>query len=379
MEPVYILGGLRTPIGVENGQFKNIRPEKLAVPVVQALLKKYAITQPDGIFCGNAVGTGGNIARLMALLAGIPETVPAVTLDMQCASGAAAIDYAAAKIASGQGQLYLAGGLESTSLQPLRTYAPGDDRYDKLPGGHYKTAQFSPYTLSQTAMLEGAEAVIEKEKVTTDELDDAVLMSHCRAKAARDKGLLADFILPVYGKSQDESIRPHMNRRLLRRLPPILGPGTLTTAGNACLTHDGAAFVLLCSAVYAKKHGIKPLARIVATGAIGCDPRTSPYGASLAADAALRRAGLAHADLDAIEYNEAFAVIDVLFLRQHPKLLSRYNQLGGALAYGHPYGASGAILMLHLLASLRAVHGRLGLMAIAGAGGTGEAIIVEAI
>ena len=377
MEDVYILDGLRTPIGVKNGQFKAIRPENLAVPLIKALCKKYAIDTVDGVVCGN--GTGGNICRLTALMSGLPSSVPAMTIDMQCASGAAAIDYGATKLAAGMGDIFLVGGMESASLQPLRTYAAADDRFSFMPQGQYKVAQFSPDTLSQTTMLEGAEQVIQKEQITADELDTAVVSSHSRAAAARKTRILIPFIFPIKGIDTDESIRPSMSRRLLRRLPPLLGPGTMTTAGNACLTHDGAAFALLCSKRFALQNNMNPIGRIVATAAIGCDPRMSPYGASIAAAAVLKRAGLHHDDMDAIEYNEAFAAIDVLFARQYPHLLDRYNRFGGALAYGHPYGASGTILLLHLLASLTSVSGRLGLLAIAGAGGTGEAIIVEAL
>lgn len=135
MEKVYILGGLRTPVVVKNNRFKNIRPEHFGAVVLRAIIDKYALTAVDGIFGGNAVGTGGNITRLMALEAGLAETIPACTIDMQCASAAAAIDLAYAKIACGSGDLFLVGGMESSSLQPMRCYDPKDNRYTATRGG----------------------------------------------------------------------------------------------------------------------------------------------------------------------------------------------------------------------------------------------------
>ena len=378
MESVYVLGGLRTPIVTKNGKFKSLRPECFGAVVLQALVQQYGLETIDGIFCGNAVGTGGNITRLMALEAGLAETVPACTVDMQCASAAAALDIVFAKLASGQGDLYIAGGIESSSLQPMRIYDPKDERYDVQTGGRYRTAQFSPGVLSPQAMLEGAERTAQKEQVTRDELDQWVRCSHQRAYAARESGVLQDIIVPIAGCRSDDGIHARMSQRLLDRLPPVLGPAALTTAGNACRINDGAALVVLCSERYWKAHHLQPAARILRTAAVGGDPAESPRGAMRTADVLLQRQHMTYEDLDAIEFNEAFAVIDVLFSRRFPMLTDRYNRFGGALAYGHPYGASGAILMLHLLKSLACIRGRFGLLSIAGAGGMGEAVLVEA-
>lgn len=378
MEKVYILGGLRTPIVTKNGRFKTIRPEQLGAAVLRELMQRYHLQTVDGIFCGNAVGTGGNIARLMALEAGAAPSVPACTLDMQCASAAAALDFAFSRLASGQGDVYIAGGIESSSLQPVRQYDPKDDRYASFPQGCYKTAQFSPGELSQTAMLEGAERTAQAEQVTRQELDEWVLCSHQRAAAARREGILQDCILPVQGWQKDDGIRERMSQRLLDRLPPLLGKHSLTTAGNSCLINDGAALAVLCSERYVREHTLQPQARILAVAAVGGEPSESPRGAMRTADCLLARMGLSYQEMAAIEFNEAFAVIDVLFSRRFPELAERYNRFGGALAYGHPYGASGTILLLHLLKSLQYVQGGYGILSIAGAGGMGEAVLVEA-
>ena len=379
MREVFIAAGLRTPIAHRGGALAHVLPEELGARVIRALLRHLGLggAELSGVLAGNAVGTGGNITRLMALRAGLPEEVPSCTVDMQCASAAAAISLAAAKIASGQGDCFLVGGMESASLQPLRVYDARDPRRAFVPDGVYRTAQFSPGELAEDAMLRGAERVMQQEEVTRAELDAAVLRSHRMAAAAWREGLLDDVVLPLPECARDTGIRPHLTQRLLDRLPPHFGPGTLLNAGNACAIHDGAAFLLLASDAFLRRQRWKPLARLVAAASRGGNPQESPRGAMRTADFLLAQQGLCYDDLAAIEFNEAFAVIDVLFARAHGDCLDRYNRLGGALAYGHPYGASGAVLALHLLQSLRQAGGGLGLLSIAGAGGMGEAILLE--
>ena len=382
MENVYVLGALRTPIVTKNGKFKTIPAEELGASVMHALLKQFpdAARNLSGVIGGNAVGTGGNITRLASLTAGIPDSVPAWTVDMQCASAAAALAAAYHMIACGEGGVYLAGGMESSSLQPLRVYDKKDARFEKTPEGDgaYTTAQFAPDDLDPQTMLRGAERVAKNENISKAELDAWAIESHRRAAAAQESGVLKDAIVPVAGVWEDDGIRPRMNQKLLNRLPRLLGPESVTTAGTSCLINDGAAFALLVSERWLTAHPeIRPIARIVAAGAMGGAPDESPRGAMRTAEALLARCNLSFADMAAIEFNEAFAVIDVLFERKYPDLVSRYNVFGGALAYGHPYGASGAILLVHLLAALRTAGGGRGILSIAGAGGMGEALLVE--
>ncbi len=369
MRKVYIMGGLRTPIGLFQGQFKHIRPEHLGAALLREMGERYDLSSVQEIICGNAVGTGGNIARLMALYAGFPTTVPAVTVDMQCASAGASIAFGMAKIAAGMADTILAGGMESSSLQPMRRYAEGDDRT-----GEYMVAHFSPQERDEKAMLLGAERTMKKHGMTAEEINPWVLRSHARAKEAAETGALQSVIATLRDLGEgfkDESIRPKMSERLLHRMPPLLGEDSMTTAGNACLTHDGAAFVLLTS---------KPSEfRIVHATSWAGEPLYSPEGALGATKKVLEETGLTMADMDGVEWNEAFAAIDVLFARNYGEYTDRYNRFGGALAYGHPYGASGAIILLHLMASLRVSSGRYGLCAVAGAGGTGTAMIIERV
>lgn len=365
---VYIHGGLRTPIGVVNGQYKYMRPELLGAQVIDKLLLQ--IDKPiDGVFCGNAVGTGGNIGRLMTLYSKLPSSVPSVTIDMQCASALMSIEIGYAHIASGMMHTVIAGGIESSSLQPVRTYAEHDSRE-----GAYKVAQFSPSENTTTAMLEGAERTMVRHGITNDELIPYILDSHKCAMQARDSQVLKDYIMEMTIHNRlclDESIRPNMSERLLRRMKPLLGPNSMINAGNACLTHDGAAFITLSS-----QPGPFKIHHCMSWAG---EPLYSPEGAWHSTEQILNACSLSPDDIDVFEWNEAFGVISALFGRHYQEQRSRYNILGGALAYGHPYGCSGAILVLHCMAALAMRKGKLGLCAIAGAGGTGTAMIIERV
>lgn len=369
---VYILDALRSPIGARGGRLAALGPERLTAPLLDALHERLGTPEIDAVIGGNAVGPGGNITRLSLLYSRLGEQVPAWTIDMQCASALAAIADGAARISAGLARTVLAGGAESASLQPLRTYAAADPRQ-----GSYTVAQFSPEENDPQAMLRGAQRAVEHCGATREELDAAALASHRRAVQAAGDGVLRDYILPFPELVQDEGLRPRLSAKLLARMPALLGENTQITAGNACLIHDGAAYVALADGETARRSGRKPIARIVTLAAGASAPLLSPLGVRHVSELALRQAGLQMADMAAVEWNEAFAVIDVLFARHYPTLVDRYNALGGALAYGHPYGASGAIILTHLLARLQQIEGRYGLAAIAGAGGTGMAIIVE--
>ena len=223
-------------------------------------------------------------------------------------------------------------------------------------------------------MLEGAERVARSDHISKHELDEWAIESHRRA--AQSRTLLLDSIVPINGWNIDNGIRDRINHRLLDRAPLPLGEGTVTSAGNSCRINDGAALAILVSEDFIHRYDLNPLAEILTAVSLGGDPKESPRGAMNTADFLLRQSNLRWENLNAIELNEAFAVIDVLFERAHPKLLDRYNRLGGAIAYGHPYGASGAVLLLHLIKALGS-NGGIGLLSIAGAGGMGQSILIE--
>ena len=392
MERVYMLGGLRSHIGVRNGIFRDVPAERLAAGVLRALRERYpAVGDATDFYAGNAVGTGGNIARLAWLLGGLGEDVPALTIDMQCASAAAAVEFALLKIRCGLADVVVAGGFESSSMQPLKHYAPHDPRY--TPEG-FKVSQFSPHTTSAKAMLEGAERTAHLYGVGRAELDAVAIDSHARAKAARDAGRLDEVIVPLFGSTKDECIRDRMGERLASRMPTLFtaaeteallreggvetGPGPVEPvlpAANACLTNDGASFVVLASERYCRNHGLRPALELLDACEVGVTPLLCPTGTIAAGEKLLRQTGHSFADIDFFEYNEAFAVITALFQREQGSLRDRYCPWGGALAYGHPFGTSGATLLLHLWQELKQLGGCLGVVSIAGAGGTGAALL----
>ena len=376
MDNVYILGGLRSYIGVINGMYRHVPAEKLGAAVLRQLLEKYPV-EPDYVICGNGVGAGGNITRLMTLEAGLDNRVPAFTIDVQCGSGLESIAVAAAKIACGDADVVIAGGFESSSTQPRRGYNPNHPDYNG--DSWYSVAKFIPDIHRETVMLEGAEEAALKEHITKEEMDRWVLRSHKLAAQAAEQNLLKNIIAPVFGAMKDEGIRPRMSQRLLDRMPKVLTGGQYITAANSCLINDGAAFVVLCSQEYLQKRGLVPQAKVLASTACGGDPLISPRTAVAALEKLLVKNNLTETDIDGFELNEAFAVIDGMFARSFSNSLDKYNVFGGALAYGHPYGASGAIITLHLLESLKRRNGRLGCASVAAAGGVGTALLLERV
>ena len=254
MENAYILGGLRSYVGVVNGIYRHIPAEVLGAEVLKQVMEKYQLSEPDYIVAGNGVGASGNIARLMALTAGVDISVPAFTVDVQCGSGLESIAVAAAKINSGEADVIIAGGFESSSTQPRRGYNPNHPDYTG--DEWYSVAKFMPGIHRETVMLEGAELAAKREGITKEEMDSWVLRSHALATQAREQGLLQNIIAPVCGAVKDEGIRPRMSQRLLDRMPKVLEGGEFITAANSCLINDGAAFVVLCSQKYLQEHGV---------------------------------------------------------------------------------------------------------------------------
>ncbi|MCD8084101.1 MAG: acetyl-CoA C-acyltransferase [Clostridiales bacterium] len=378
LEQVWILGGLRSFIGVKDGIYRHVPAEMLGARILTEVIARYELPEDeiDLILGGNAVGGGGNITRLALLEAGIAPCVPALTLDLQCASALEAITAAAARIESGMADLVIAGGLESASTQPLRAWNQNHPLFEP---SSFTVARFIPGRQGEQVMLEGAERAALEHEVTREEMDPWVLRSHRLAARARKEGSLADVCVSVAGSTQDEGIREHISQRLLDRLPFLLPNGSRITAGNACLMHDGAAFVILCSTRWLKRHGRTANVRLRLGDTVGGDPLQSPCAAPLAARRLLKKAGLSYSQIDAFEINEAFAVIDVLFARAFPGIEDRYNIFGSALAYGHPYGVSGAMILLHLMKALEEKDGRYGLCGVAAAGGVGSAILAERI
>ncbi len=420
MSKVYIINGKRSYIGVENGIYKNIPAEILGAEVLKSLVgtgsaegtgsvegtgsaigTRVCVEDIECIVAGNAVGGGGNIARLMMLEAGLPEIIPAFTVDMQCGSSIECISILANKIRLGEVDLGICGGFESSSTAPRRAYNQNHPGFESYIQGNknnskvnidyvthtYNVAKFTPGIHSETAMIEGAENVAKAEGFTREQLNKWPIRSHQLAYEAQQQSNLKKFITPITGnrfinnrdrpiKERDEGIRKNMGDRLLDRLPPIIEEGILT-AGTTCLTHDAASFLVLCSEKYLKEHNITPIAEIIGASLVGTDPKMSPKSAITAIDKLLSKYNLTEANIDIFEINEAFAVIPALFEKYYPDSISKYNILGGALAYGHPYGASGSIITLHAIAALNKVKGKYAVCSVAAAGGIGSALLIK--
>ena len=367
-----IVGALRTAIGTAGKAFAGVTAADLAAPVLTALADGLPDLLPRDVVLGNCMGPGGDVARVAGLTAGLPVEVPALTVDRQCGSGLAAIDVAVSMLHGSPG-LVLAGGVESASTAPWRSWPPG-------PGGEpvrYERAPFAPASHGDPDMGLAADLLAEQRGVDRRRQDEYAARSHGRAIRSQDGGGFDAEVVPVAGVSRDERPRHGMTADRLGRLRPAFREDGTVTAGNSCGVNDGAAAVALVDARTDAGLGLPGL-RVLATATSGVDPRLPGIGLVPAVRTALDRAGLALADLDVVELNEAFAgqvlaCCDELGLDD-----DRVCVEGGALALGHPWGASGAVLAVRLFSQLvRADRGELGLAAIAVGGGQGVAMVVQ--
>ena len=378
-EPVIVLGR-RTAFGRRNGVFGRLLADDLLTPVLAAVVADsgIAVDHIDDVIIGNAVGGGGNVARLAALAAGLPNRVPGLTIDRQCGSGLEAIVLACRLVAAGAGSAYLAGGVESCSTAPLRAH-----RLTSTPGhpDFFDRVRFSPDAVGDPDMGVAAENVAERFGITRERQDAFALRSHRLAVVAQDTGALAGEIVPLQTETgrvrADEGPRRSLTDGLLRRFPPVFRPGGTVTAGNSCADADGAVVVLVTSRRVAESLGLTGYLRFVDSAVTGTDPNHLGVAGAEAARLVLDRQGVAAADLALIEFNEAFAAqvlasMDILGIPEE-----RANLQGGALALGHPFGASGALLVLRLLTQGRASGsaGELSLSAVSIAGGLGVAAL----
>lgn len=382
MTKAYIIGGVRTPIGKTGGILRDFLPEQLAAAVLNETIARHGVSPSDidQVILGNAVGPGGNIARVSVLEAGWPYHIPALTVDLQCGSGLSAVNLAVSQILSGQAEIVIAGGVESTSMAPRRQFNSADPRFEGETV-YYEQAPFSPPAVGNPDVGAAAEYLAEQLAISRGDMDVLALESHQRACLAREQGLLTDMVIPlcVQGKriEADECIRENMSHRLLERMKPAFLAGGRITAGNTCLKHDGAAVVLLASQAAVEKYALTPQAIIAGTASCGCDPNVFPLGPVYVIRKLLEKTGLPLAAIDRMEINEAFAVKILACCRELGFSLNKTNTLGGALAYGHPYGASGAIILLHLIKALQHAEGRFGIAAIGAVGGMGVATLIE--
>jgi acetyl-CoA C-acetyltransferase len=360
-----VVAALRTPIGTAGQALREVAAADLAAPVVAAL----AHLDPVEVVLGNCMGPGGDVARVAALAAGLRVDVPALTVDRQCGSGLSAIEVAAAMV-SAHGGVVLAGGVESASTAPWRSWPPVD-------GGEavrYERAPFAPASMGDPDMGLAADLLAEERDIGRARQDGYAARSHQRAWAATEQGLLDDELVPVGGLARDERPRKGLTEQRLARLPAAFRPGGTVTVGNSCGINDGAAVVAVAPA----SAGLPGL-RVLATASAGVHPNRPGLGLVPAVRLALDRAGLTLDDIDVVELNEAFAAQVLACCDELGLDDERVCGEGGALALGHPWGASGAVLVVRLFSQLvRRGRGRYGLAAIAVGGGQGVAAVVEA-
>jgi acetyl-CoA C-acetyltransferase len=372
----------RTPIGRMGGILSTLEPEALLAPLIQHIVAETNLPKEmiDDVIIGNVVGPGGNIARLSALEAGLPVSVPGVTIDRQCGSGLEAINIAARLIQSGAGDIYLAGGVESTSRAPWKMAKP-----QTLMGVPkvYSRAHFTPSAYGDPDMGIAAENVARKYGISREEQDLFSLKSHQKAIYAQQSDRFQQEIVPLFvegeWRSTDECPRANTSLDKLRNLPPIFEEQGTVTAGNACPLNDGAALLLMMSREKCEELKLKPILRVVDAQAAGVDPNYLGIGPVPAVQKVLKRQQLTIDDIDIVEFNEAFASQVLASLHELGIPQEKVNRGGGALAIGHPYGASGAILMTRLCAEMMHKPYKRGLATLGIGGGMGLATLVEAI
>lgn len=372
----------RTPIGKMGGKLSTLEPEKLLAPLIQHIVAETGVSQNiiDEVIIGNVVGPGGNIARVSALEAGLPVTVPGVTVDRQCGSGLEAINIAARLIQSGAGEVYLAGGVESTSRAPWKMAKP-----QTLMGVPelYTRAHFTPSAYGDPDMGIAAENVARKYGITRKEQDQFSLKSHQKTVHSQQTRRFQQEVVPlqINGEwiTEDECPRANTSMEKLQKLPPVFQENGTVTAGNACPINDGAALLLIMSHEKCKELNLKPILRVVDAQAAGVDPNYLGIGPVPAVLKVLKRQRLTVDDIDIVEFNEAFASQVLASLKELQIPLEKVNRGGGALAIGHPYGASGTILMTRLCAEMLHKPYKRGLATLGIGGGIGLATLVEAI
>jgi 3-oxoadipyl-CoA thiolase len=395
----WIVAALRSPFGRYGGALASVRPDDLAAAVIRALVERSgidpALIEDVILGCTNQAGEDNrNVARMAALLAGLPVEVAGLTVNRLCGSGLQALNSASHAIACGDGDVFIAGGVESMSrapfviLKPETAFERGDRALvDTTLGWRFVNpalaAAHHPYSMGETG-----ENVADKLGVSREDQDAFALTSQRNAAAAVAEGRYRDQLvaIPVPQRKgdpivvdTDEHPRPDTTAEALARLKPAFRQGGTVTAGNASGINDGASAALVVEAGRARALGLRPMARVVATAVAGVDPAVMGLGPIPATRKALERAGLTIADLDLVELNEAFASQSVACVRELGLDPARVNVDGGAIALGHPLGASGGRLITTLVHGLRRTGGRYGLASMCIGVGQGIATIVERI
>jgi acetyl-CoA acyltransferase len=407
MADAYLVDGIRSPIGSLGGSLSPVRADDLAAHVIRKLLERHPKLEPEGIAdvvfgCANQAGEDNrNVARMALLLAGLPVTVPGVTINRLCASGMSAVINAARAARLGDGDLFVAGGVEHMTRAPYalskasQPFGRNQELFDTSLGWRFVNPRMKE-EYGTESMGQTAEIVAERHGISREDQDQFALRSQQRAAAARAKGRFKVEIVPVEIASgakrpredksvfaEDEFIRPDSTLEGLARLKPAFrtdGKGSVT-AGNSSGLNDGAAALLVASDAGLKAHGLTPKARIVSSAVSGVEPKVMGIGPIPASRAALKKAGLSVDQMSVIELNEAFAAQSLAVTREL-KLADddpRVNPNGGAIALGHPLGMSGARLLLTAVRELEATRGKFALCTMCIGVGQGMATVIERV
>jgi 3-oxoadipyl-CoA thiolase len=388
MPRAVVIAAVRTPIGRYGGALSDARPDDLAALVLAAAVEQSGVDpeQIEDVYlgCANQAGEDNrNVARMAILLAGLPQSVPGVTVNRLCASGLSAVVEACRAIRAGEGDVFVAGGVESMSRAPLvlakgdKPFARGNvTAYDTHLGWRFPNPKLEAM-FPLEAMGETGENVAERWHVSREDQDAFAYRSQQRWQAANEAGRFADELVPVGDVAVDEHPRPETSLEKLGTLKPAFRKDGTVTAGNASGVNDGAAALVIVSEQKAEELGVEPLGTYVTSAAAGVDPRVMGVGPIPAVQKVLARAGISVGDLDLVELNEAFASQSLAVVRELGLDEEKVNVNGGAIALGHPLGMSGARLVVSLLHELKRRDGRYGLASLCVGVGQGQAALFE--
>ena len=378
MSKVVIAGYARSPFALaKKGKLASVRPDDLAAQVVAGLVKKTGVKPEDIedliLGCAFPEGEQGfNVARLVSLMAGLPKSLGAATVNRFCGSSMTSVHMAVGAIAAGAGEVFLCAGVESMSRVPMMGFnpLPNPDFYAQMPAAYM-------------GMGDTAENVAARWKISRAEQEEFAVRSHQRAAAAQAAGKLADEIIPIVGRKgtvdADGCIRPETTLESLATLKPAFSADGVVTAGTSSPLTDGASAVLVCSEDYARRNGLAILAAVKSIAVCGCEPDVMGIGPVGATRKALKRAGIEAKDLDVIELNEAFASQSIACVRDLGLDIDKVNLDGGAIALGHPLGATGARIVGKAASLLKRENGKYALATQCIGGGQGIATILEAV
>ncbi|MCU1482323.1 MAG: beta-ketoadipyl CoA thiolase [Subtercola sp.] len=394
MTEAFVIGGVRTPIGRYGGALATVRPDDLAALVIRELVARTGVDADviDDVIFGDANQAGEdnrNVARMAVLLAGLPVTVPGITVNRLCASGLSAVQLASAMVKSGEADIVIAGGVESMTrapwvqAKPDKAWGKPGAAYDTSIGWRFPNPEFLKRDKYTFSMPETGEEVGRQEGITREDADAFALRSHQRALAAAAAGHFDDEIVAVETKAglvtADEGPRANTSMQVLAGLRPVVAGGTLVTAGNASPLNDGAAAVLVASEAAVERYGLRPRARVIGGSSAGVSPEVMGLGPIPAVQKLFARTGLTNDDIGAIELNEAFATQALAVVRRLGFDESLVNADGGAIALGHPLGASGTRILVTLLGRMKREGAARGLATMCVGVGQGAALVVEAV